>query len=305
MELRQLEHFVAVAEEQHFTRAAARLHIGQAGLSSSIRHLEDELETELFKRSTRNVKLTESGHALFFEARRTIASAEAAKEAVKQAAGFPGGALKIGSTPAFGGIDLPSVQLELMRRYPDLQTRITIGDADVLLDAVLKGTIDIALLTLPQRLPAGLTAWLLQTSEMVVIAPRNHPLAERESILFGELNGHTFVDFPVNSVLRIMSDSAFVSSASTRKISCTANHVYELSTLVACGAGLALIPATLVLPGVDVAVIRLTDRSIVWSLAAAVRSTRALNSATAELLRLVSVDRPDSDGGLPIYHPEH
>ncbi|MGH3486496.1 MAG: LysR family transcriptional regulator, partial [Actinopolymorphaceae bacterium] len=64
MELRQLEYFVTVAEERHFTRAAQRLHVAQSGISASIRSLERELEAELFIRSTRSVELTDAGRAL-------------------------------------------------------------------------------------------------------------------------------------------------------------------------------------------------------------------------------------------------
>ena len=82
MELRQLEHFVTVAQERHFTRAAELLQISQSGLSASIRALETELETPLFVRSTRRVELTEAGRALLTESHRTLASVAAAHDAV-------------------------------------------------------------------------------------------------------------------------------------------------------------------------------------------------------------------------------
>ena len=71
MELRQLEAFVAVAEERNFTRAAARLYVAQSGLSATIRSLERELQAHLFTRTTRRVELTAAGGALLAEARRT------------------------------------------------------------------------------------------------------------------------------------------------------------------------------------------------------------------------------------------
>ena len=74
MELRHLEYFVAVAEEQHFTRAAERLMVSQSGLSASVRALERELGAPLFVRSTRSVELTGGGRALLAEANRTLAS---------------------------------------------------------------------------------------------------------------------------------------------------------------------------------------------------------------------------------------
>ena len=76
MELRQLEHFVALAEEGSFTRAAKRMHIAQSGLSMSIRALEQELGTRLFERRTRRIALTPPAQAMLPEARRAIASVE-------------------------------------------------------------------------------------------------------------------------------------------------------------------------------------------------------------------------------------
>jgi DNA-binding transcriptional LysR family regulator len=82
MELRQLEAFVAVAEERNFTRAATRLYVTQSGLSATVRSLERELQTSLFSRTTRRVELTAAGSALLGVARQTLASARAAVEVV-------------------------------------------------------------------------------------------------------------------------------------------------------------------------------------------------------------------------------
>jgi len=79
VELRHLEHFVAVAEERNFTRAARRLHLVQSALSVSIRSLERELDTQLFERTTREVRLTDAGRVLLPEARRTLDAAAGAQ----------------------------------------------------------------------------------------------------------------------------------------------------------------------------------------------------------------------------------
>ena len=87
MELRHLEHFVAVAEERNFTRAARRLHLVQSALSVSIRSLERELTRKLFERTTREVRLTDAGRILLPEARRTLDAAASAQAAVLGSAG--------------------------------------------------------------------------------------------------------------------------------------------------------------------------------------------------------------------------
>ena len=92
MDLRQLEHFVAVAEERHFTRAASRLNIVQSGLSASIRALEEEMGAPLFLRTTRRVNLTSAGQAFLEEANRVLAAARVARNVVVELQGLGAGA---------------------------------------------------------------------------------------------------------------------------------------------------------------------------------------------------------------------
>src|SRR6202451_4779475 len=99
MELRHLEHFVTVAAERNFPRAAPRLHLVQSALSVSIRSLERELDTKLFERTTREVRLTDAGRVLLPEARRTLDAAASAKAAVFGAHEGLAGALGLGTVP--------------------------------------------------------------------------------------------------------------------------------------------------------------------------------------------------------------
>lgn len=107
MELRHLEYFIAVAEERHFTRAAERMRVAQSGLSASIRTLERELGADLFIRSTRRVELTEAGRALLIEAHRTLASVDAARDAVAAVQGLLRGTVSVGTEQCLGVINLP------------------------------------------------------------------------------------------------------------------------------------------------------------------------------------------------------
>ena len=90
MEFRALEYFIAVAEERHFTRAAARVHVSQSGLSATIRSLESELHEDLFERTTRRVRLTEAGEAFVPAARRALAAAREVRTMARSIHGWPG-----------------------------------------------------------------------------------------------------------------------------------------------------------------------------------------------------------------------
>src|SRR4051794_11788764 len=96
MDLRQLEYFVAVAEERNFTRAAGRVHISQSGVSAQIRRLERELGADLFDRSARTVTLTVAGKAALDPARAALAAAVAVGQAVTEVTGLIRGRLAVG-----------------------------------------------------------------------------------------------------------------------------------------------------------------------------------------------------------------
>src|ERR1700759_1183095 len=100
MELRQLEYFVAVAEEANFTRAAERVHISQSGVSAQVRQLEHELGADLIDRSGRSATLTPAGHAALSPARAALASVAAVRLAVDDVAGLVRGRLTVGMVTA-------------------------------------------------------------------------------------------------------------------------------------------------------------------------------------------------------------
>src|SRR5690606_25403364 len=120
LELRQLEHFVAVADERHFTRAAAKVHLAQSSLSGSIAALERELGTELLVRSSRKVELTEAGRALLPAAHRSLEAARDGQDAVAAVRGVLRGRLRVGTIQALGGIPLTRWLADFHERHPEV-----------------------------------------------------------------------------------------------------------------------------------------------------------------------------------------
>jgi len=121
MELRHLQHFLAVAEEQSFTRAAGRIHLVQSALSVSVRSLERELGARLFDRTTHSVQLTSAGEALVVEARRTLAAAEAARDAVAAVRGGVRGTVRVGIMHSLALIDLAGLLTRYHREHPEVR----------------------------------------------------------------------------------------------------------------------------------------------------------------------------------------
>ena len=144
MELRQLEHFVTVAEEQHFTRAAARVHVVQSSLSASIKALERELGEPLFVRDNRRVTLTQAGRALLPAARATLAAVDEGRDTVAGVHGVLRGELHVGAIQTLGVVDLAALLTTFRKDHPGVTLRLSWGAAGDLARAVVDGELDVA-----------------------------------------------------------------------------------------------------------------------------------------------------------------
>src|SRR6185436_18966669 len=124
MTLRHLGHFVAVAEEGSFTRAAERLNIVQSAVSSTVRSLERELGVELFERTTQHVALSDAGQVLLPEARATLAAAASARDAIAELTGGLRGTLTIGTMQSLKAVDLPRLLVAFSSDHPHVELRV-------------------------------------------------------------------------------------------------------------------------------------------------------------------------------------
>ena len=216
MELRQLSHFLAVAEERHFTRAAARVHLTQSSLSSSVRALERELGSDLFVRSTRQVELTEAGRALLPAARRAIAAAEDGRDAVAAVRGLLRGHLAIGAIQALGPLNLPGLIARFHRRHPAVTLRIHHVGAPELVRRTADGEIDLAIVDLPLG-PQGnrVRAHTIATESLQLAVAAAEPIAHRSRIRLVDLADREFVEYRPDSSLRTSIDAHVTRSACT------------------------------------------------------------------------------------------
>src|SRR3954453_1160274 len=128
MELRQLEYLVAVAEEASFTRAAARVHVAQPGVSAQVRRLEPELGQQLFDRSGRTVRLTEVARSVLPHARAALAAVAAARTAVDELAGLVRGHVAVGMVTACASVDLTDLLASFHRLHPGVEISLSEGN---------------------------------------------------------------------------------------------------------------------------------------------------------------------------------
>ncbi|MBL3669575.1 LysR family transcriptional regulator [Streptomyces sp. M2CJ-2] len=243
MELRHLQHFVAVAEDQHFTRAAERLLVSQSGLSASIRALERELQTPLFVRTTRKVTLTEAGRALLVEAERVLAQVRAAHEAVAAVQGVLRGTLAVGTEQCIAGVRVAELLAAFRRRHPDVEIRLRQWGSAALAEEVAAGRLDLAFAYRTQADPDRLRSVALAGEPMTVLCHPEHRLARAGAPPAPhDLGGEVFVDFHPDWGPRRATDTAFAAAGVRRTVALEVNDVHSLLDLVDENLGIAVVP---------------------------------------------------------------
>jgi DNA-binding transcriptional LysR family regulator len=247
VELRHLEHFVAVAEERSFTRAAARLHLVQSTLSVSVRSLERELGGRLFERTTHQVELTDAGQALLVEARNVLTALQAARDAVTAAHGGLRGTVRVGIMHSLTLIDLAAVLTRYHEERPHVQIipSVAQGGSAELVDKVIDGALDLAFAALPGDYPSGLTVRPLASEPLGLACPVDHPFAKRPVVPLAELDGERFVDFPEGWGTRLSVDRLFLKAGARRLVAFEVADVPTVVELVRAGFGFAFLSESL------------------------------------------------------------
>ncbi|MFD7733522.1 LysR family transcriptional regulator [Kitasatospora phosalacinea] len=241
MELRQLEYFVAVAEERNFTRAAERVHISQSGVSAQIRQLERELGAELFDRSARAVTLTVAGKAALEHARQALTAARAVGQAVGEVTDLVRGSLRLGMvagctlTPLFDGL------AAFHQAHPGVELALLEGDSEQLTEDVRTGALDLALIGRPAPAPDGLDAHVLLSEPLVAAAPPGHPLLDGGTTTLADLLAHPLVCMPRGTGLRAVLDRDCAARGLTPRIALEAGAAAAIADLAARGLGVAVL----------------------------------------------------------------
>jgi DNA-binding transcriptional LysR family regulator len=257
IETRQLRYFVTVAEELHFGRAAARLHMTQPPLSQAIAALEDGLGTALFLRNRRTVALTPAGSALLPEARRILLEAALLPELARRAASGEAGRLALAFITSADYSVLPPFLRRYSERYPGVQLSLQEATSDVQVDELLRGRIDAGLLIppLPERARAELEYMKVIDEPLILCAPTGL-LRRKGPVALRKLPSLPLIIFPreISPALHDAILSCFRAAGITPAVGQQAIQMQTIVSLVSAGMGLALVPqsvANLMRPGVE------------------------------------------------------
>ncbi|MEV0947221.1 LysR family transcriptional regulator [Rhodococcus sp. NPDC049939] len=241
MELRQLEYFVAVAEEANFTRAAQRVHISQSGISAQIRQLEHDLGATLIDRSTRTATLTQEGEAVLEHARATLAAARAVRQAVDDVRELVRGRLVVGMVTACTVRGLFDALSEFHLAHPGVEITLVEDNSERLVEQVREGSLDLALVGTATGPPDGLTSMTIISEGIVGAVPPDHPLAGRTKVTLADIADYPIVSMPRGTGVRTVFDRACGVAGIVPNIALQASAPAAVADLAARGLGVAIL----------------------------------------------------------------
>jgi DNA-binding transcriptional LysR family regulator len=243
VELRQLEHFVAVVEEGSFTRAAARLYMVQSSLSASLLALERELGTELFVRGHRGAELTDAGHAFEGPARTVLRETGNARDAVAQATGLLRGTARIATVPVPRSVDLGETIRRFQDEHPGVEVQVVRTGTSEVGRLVAAGQVDFGIAPPPKDTGPRLPFEPVLSTPLVVVCPGGHPLAGRQDLDAGDLvPDQQVIDLPRGWRARELFDELVEQHGARRPIRLEVDDWLEVLSMVSRGLGVAYGP---------------------------------------------------------------
>ena len=245
MNIQNLSAFIHVSETGSFSKAAERLYITQPAVSKRVSALEAELDAKLFDRIGKSVQLTEAGRALLPGCLRILAELEESKRILNNISGHIGGQLKIGTSHHIGLHRLPPVLIHYKQQYANVDLDIHFMDSEEACAAVLKGELEIAIATLPDKAPAKLATQLIWNDPLAVVVSRKHPLAAQKNVTLKQLVQHPAILPSQSTFTRALLEKMLGINTDKLKIAMETNYLETIKTMASIGLGWSVLPLTM------------------------------------------------------------
>lgn len=245
MDLASLHAFVIIAESGSFSLAAERLHLTQPAVSKRVAALEMELNTRLFDRLSRTVRLTEAGTVLLPRARRILAEVDDSRRALRNLGGTVAGPLILATSHHIGLHRLPPVLRIFAARYPQVQLDMRFLDSELAGAAVLRGEVELAVMTLPPQIEPPLEALPLWLDPLTAVASRLHPLAECPTLTAPQLASYPAILPGAVTFTRRIIEDGLARLGVQPPIAFATNYLETIKMMVAVGLGWSILPRTM------------------------------------------------------------
>ncbi|MES2187571.1 MAG: transcriptional regulator CynR [Pseudomonadota bacterium] len=241
MKLRQLEYFLALAEDPHFTRAAESLFVTQPTLSHQLAQLEERVGTPLLHRVGKKVQLTEAGEIFRAYASRAIHELKAGQDALRELEGLERGDLRIGIIQSFCFTLLPSILEQFFANYPSIKVRIESLTATAIEEGLAAATLDLGIAFTPVTLE-DIDAEPILDERLLLVGARSHPLLKRRSCAMASLHGQRIALLNQTFSTRRLIDQNLAAAGAVPEVVCETNAIEALRAVVLSGKVLTILP---------------------------------------------------------------
>jgi DNA-binding transcriptional LysR family regulator len=242
VELRQLEHFLAVVEEGSFTGAAARVFLVQSSLSASLLALERELGTDLFIRGRRGAELTDAGRAFLEPARAALEHADRARNAAAAVKGLLHGSVRIAAPALPRSVDVMETIRDFHEKHPGVDVHVVPTDTKSMVELVSDGRVDFAITSRVDRMSSALRYEPLVSTPFVLVCPADHRLAGAREVDPCDVVDESIIDLPPGWHARELFDCMLEERGVSRRSSLQIGDWLGVLALVQRGMGIAYGP---------------------------------------------------------------
>lgn len=286
MDIGELQAFLAVVDTGSFSQAAERLFLTQPAISKRIASLEAELGAALFDRIGRRISLTEAGRALLPRARHILNEIEDSRRAVSTLSGKVEGRLSFATSHHIGLRRLPCMLRRYHQRYPQVTLDIRFMDSEQACQAVLRGELELAIVTLPTRTAENLAIQAIWQDRLAVLVAADHPLATAPPVTLPELTRWPAIMPAQGTYTREIIENAFSQQGLQVHVSMSTNYLETIKMLVGVGLGWSVLPLTLL--DEQLHILELPDLELYRDLGLVRHAHRSLSSAARALQELLA-----------------
>lgn len=246
MDVPALQALVAVAETGSFSRASEQLFITQPAISKRIAALESQLDVVLIDRLGRNTRLTEAGDNLLVSARRILADIASSREAVRSLNHAVSGRLRLATSHHIGIHRLPPILKAYTQACPQVDLDLMFMDSERACELVSDGTIELAIVTLPENSADNLFTQLVWEDPLTVVCANDHPLRDAKNVSSKQLAQHAAVLPARGTVTRGIVLDAMAPHDVNIKTSLETNYLETIKMMVSVGLGWSALPQSMV-----------------------------------------------------------